>query len=46
MFFTFFMMTDWNIVIPEVIAQIFNPIVELTIPTGKAVNEGNGEIET
>ena len=31
--------------IPPVIAQIFNPTVELVIPTGTETNEVNAEIE-
>ena len=32
--------------IPEVIAQIVNPIAELVMPTGIATSEVNAEIET
>ena len=31
--------------IPAMIAQIFNPTIELAIPTGTPANEANAEIE-
>ena len=45
MFFYFFLIIDLCFLIPANIAQIFNPTVELAIPTGKATNEANAEIE-
>ena len=42
----FFLMTDLYFIIPEVIAQIFNPTEELLIPIEMRTNEGNAEIET
>ena len=45
-FFFFLFITDFYFIISAVIAQIFNPIAELVIPTGIATNEVNAEIET
>ena len=33
-FFFFFLITDLYLLIPAVIAQVFNPVAELVIPTG------------
>ena len=40
------LITDLYFIIPEVIAQIFNPTEELLIPIEIPTNEGNAEIET
>ena len=45
-FFFFFVIIDLYYLIPEVIEQIFNPIVELVIPIEIETNEVNAEIET
>ena len=42
----FLLITDLYFIIPEVIAQIFNPTEELLIPIEIPTNEGNAEIET
>ena len=34
-----------NWLIPAIYAQIFNPDVELAIPTGKPTNEANTEVD-
>ena len=44
MLFSLFFITDLYFLIPAVIAQIFNPTAELTIPTGTPINEANTEI--
>ena len=44
--FFFFFIIDLYFLIPVVIAQIFNPTVELVKPTGTQTNEANKEIET
>ena len=41
-----FLIIDLYILIPVVIAQIFNPTVELVMPTGMQTNEANTEILT
>ena len=43
---TFFVMIDLYFLVSAVIAQTFNPVAELTIPTGTLTNEVNKEIET
>ena len=45
MFFLFFLMIGLYFRIPAMIAQIFNPTIELAIPTGTPANEANAEIE-
>ena len=45
-FFFFFLIIDLYFVIPEVIAQIFNPTAELVMPKGIPTNEANSEIKT
>ena len=42
----FFLIIDLYLLIPAVIAQIFNPTAKLTIPIGPPTNEANTEIET
>ena len=44
-FFFYFSIIDLYFVIPEVIAQIFNPIAELIIPTGIPSKEVKAGIE-
>ena len=44
--FFFFLIIDLYLLIPAVIAQIFNPIAELVIPVGIPIKEANKEIET
>ena len=44
-FFFFLFIIDLYFSIPAVITQIFIPIEELVIPTGKATNEANVDIE-
>ena len=46
MLFLFFLIIDLNYLIPAVIAQIFNAIAELVIPTGTQYNEANAEVAT
>ena len=41
----FFLIIDLYFVIPAVIAQIFNPILELVIPIGIPSKEAKAEIE-
>ena len=45
-FFFFFLIIDLYFLIPTVIAQIFNPIEELVIPTGIPTKEAKAEVET
>ena len=45
-FFFFFLIIDLYLLIPAVIAQIFNPIAELVIPTGIPSKEAKVGIET
>ena len=45
-FFFFFLIIDLYFLIPAVITQIFNPIVELPIPIGIPTKEAKAEIET
>ena len=40
-----FSIIDLYLLVPEVIAQIFNPIVELVIPIRKSIKEAKTEIE-
>ena len=42
----FFLIIDQYFLIPAVIAQVFNPIVELVIPIGIPSKEAKAEIET
>ena len=44
--FFFFLIINFYFLFPAVIAQIFNPIAELVIPTGIPIKEENVEIET
>ena len=43
--FFFFLIIDLYLLIPAVIAQIFNPIAELAIPIGIKTKEEKAEIE-
>ena len=45
-FLLFFLIIDLYFLIPAVITQIFNPIVELAIPTGIPTREAKAEMET
>ena len=45
-FFFFFLIIDLYFLIPAVITQIFNPIVELAIPIGIPTKEAKAEMET
>ena len=45
-FFFFFLIIDLYFLIPAVITQIFNPIVELAIPVGIPTKEAKAEMET
>ena len=45
-FFLFFLIMHLYFLILAVIAHIFYPIAELTIPVGISTNESNAEIET
>ena len=45
-FFFFFLSIDLYFLIPAIIAQIFNPILELVIPIGIPINEAKAEMET
>ena len=45
-FFLFSLIIALYLLISAVIAQIFNPTVELTKHTGTSTNETNAEIET
>ena len=45
-FFLIFLIIDLYYLIPVVNAQIFNPTVELAIPTGTPPTKANAEIET
>ena len=40
------MIFDLHLLVPEIMAQIFNPTAELAIPTETPTNEVNSEIET
>ena len=40
-----FSIIDLYLLVPEVIAQIFNPIVELVIPIRKSIKEAKTEVE-
>ena len=44
-FFFFFLIIELYFLISAVIAQIFNPIVELVIPIGIPTKEAKAEIE-
>ena len=44
--FIFFLIIDLYFLIPAVLAQIFNPIVELVIPIGILIKEVKVEMET
>ena len=41
----FFLIIDLYLLTPAVIAQIFNPIAELTIPIGTPIKGAKSEIE-
>ena len=43
--FLFFLIIDLHVLIPAVIAQIFNPIAEQVIPIGIPSKEAKAEIE-
>ena len=43
-FFVFFLIIDLYLLIPAVIAKIWNPIVELVISIGKPIKEASIEI--
>ena len=45
-FFLFFLVIDLYFLIPAVITQIFNPIVELAIPTGIPNKEAKADMKT
>ena len=45
-FFFFFLINDLEFLIPAVIAQIFNPIVELVISIGIPTIEAKSEMKT
>ena len=45
-FLFFFFIIDLYFLIPELIAQIFNPTAELVIATVRQTNETNAKIET
>ena len=45
-FFLFFLFIDLYVLIQAVITHIFNPIVELVIPTGIPTKEAKAEMET
>ena len=45
MLFLFFLINDLYVLISAVIAQIFNPLAELVIPTGIPSKEAKLEIE-
>ena len=45
-FFKFFLIIDLYFLIPAVIAQIFNPIAELVIPTEVWTKKAKAETET
>ena len=45
-FFLFFLIINLYFLIPIVITQIFNPIVELAIPIGIPTTEAKAEMET
>ena len=44
-FFFFFLIIDLYLLIPAVIAQVFNPIAELIIPIGIPTKEAKAELE-
>ena len=45
-FFFFFLIIDLYVLIPAVIAQIFNPTAELVISVGTPLKEAKAETET
>ena len=45
LFFLFFLIIDLYFLFPAVIAQIFNPIAKLVIPTGIPTKEKKAEME-
>ena len=45
-FLFFFLIIDLYFLIPEAIAQIFNPIAELVIPLGIPIKEAKAEMQT
>ena len=45
-FFLFFLMIDLYLLIPAIIAQIFNHTAEFVMPTGTLTNEANTDIRT
>ena len=44
--FFLFLFIDLYFLIPAVIAQVFNPVVELAVPLGILTNEPKEEMET
>ena len=44
--FFFFLIIDLYLLIPAVIAQIFNPIAKIVIPIGVPTKEAKAEIDT
>ena len=46
MFLPFFFIIDLYVLIPVVITEMFNPIVQLAIPIGIPTKEAKSEIET
>ena len=44
--FLIFLITDLYFLIPAVITQIFNPVVELVIPIGITTKKAKAEMET
>ena len=46
MLLLFFLITDLNLLIPTVFAQIFNPTAEFVKHTGISAKKGKTEIET
>ena len=45
LFFFFFLIVDLYFLILAVIAEIFNPIVDLTMPLGVSIKEAKAEME-
>ena len=44
--FLIFLITDLYFLVPAVITQIFNPVVELVIPIGITTKKAKAEMET
>ena len=45
-YFFLFLTIDFYLLIPEFIAQTFDPIVEIVIPIGITIKEAKAEMET